>query len=38
MQNISDEERTKAVGDMKAKIDPAEVCKDLPGEFVSILM
>jgi hypothetical protein len=37
MQNITDEERTKAVGEMKAKIELGELCKDLPQEFVSIL-
>ena len=36
MQNITDEERTKAVGELKQKMDLAELCKDLPAEFITI--
>ena len=37
MQNVTDEERTTKVGDMKMTIDPRELCKDVPIEFPIIL-
>jgi len=37
MQNITDEERTIKVGEMKMKMDPNELCKDNPIQFVQIL-
>ncbi|CAD8100822.1 unnamed protein product [Paramecium sonneborni] len=37
MQNVSDEERTSKVGEMKMSIDPKELCKDVPNEFAIIL-
>jgi len=37
MQNVSDEERTVKVGEMKMNIDPRELCKDVPIEFAKIL-
>lgn len=37
MQNVTDEERTKKVGDMKSSMDLNELCNDLPKEFVTIL-
>ncbi|CAK87070.1 unnamed protein product (macronuclear) [Paramecium tetraurelia] len=37
MQNVSDEERTAKVGEMKMSIDPRELCKDAPIEFAIIL-
>ncbi|KAM3127812.1 hypothetical protein pb186bvf_020091 [Paramecium bursaria] len=37
MQNVTDEERTLKVGDMKQKIDSKELCKDLPIQFSEIL-
>ena len=37
MQNVSDEERTVKVGEMKMNIDPRELCKDVPIEFPIIL-
>jgi casein kinase I family protein HRR25 len=33
MQNVSDEERTIKVGEMKMNLDPKEICKELPIEF-----
>ncbi|CAD8086168.1 unnamed protein product [Paramecium primaurelia] len=37
MQNVSDEERTVKVGEMKMSIDLRELCKDVPIEFAFIL-
>lgn len=37
MQNVTDEERTAKVGDMKMTIDPRELCNDVPIEFPIIL-
>lgn len=37
MQNVTDEERTTKVGEMKMTIDPRELCKDVPIEFPIIL-
>ncbi|CAK92946.1 unnamed protein product (macronuclear) [Paramecium tetraurelia] len=37
MQNVSDEERTVKVGEMKMNMDPRELCKDVPIEFAKIL-
>ncbi|CAD8170225.1 unnamed protein product [Paramecium pentaurelia] len=37
MQNVSDEERTVKVGELKMSIDPRELCKDVPIEFAIIL-
>ncbi|CAK85305.1 unnamed protein product (macronuclear) [Paramecium tetraurelia] len=37
MQNVTDEERTNKVGEMKMTIDPRELCKDVPIEFPIIL-
>lgn len=37
MQNVTDEERTNKVGEMKMSIDAKELCKDAPNEFVKIL-
>ena len=35
--NVSDKEKTKRVGEMKAKIDAEELCKDLPVEFANYM-
>lgn len=37
MQNVTDEERTQKVGEMKMKMDPRELCKEHPVEFAMIL-
>ncbi|CAD8203817.1 unnamed protein product [Paramecium octaurelia] len=37
MQNVSDEERTVKVGEMKMNMDPRELCQDVPPEFANIL-
>lgn len=37
MQNVTDEERTVKVGEMKMNIDHKELCKDMPIEFIKIL-
>lgn len=37
MQNVSDEDRTIKVGEMKMSIDSKELCKDVPNEFAIIL-
>jgi len=35
--NVSDKEKTKRVGEMKAKIEAEELCKDLPVEFANYM-
>ena len=35
--NVSDKEKTKKVGEMKAKITPEELCKDLPIELTNYM-
>ncbi|KAM3144750.1 hypothetical protein pb186bvf_003059 [Paramecium bursaria] len=34
LQNVSDKDKTKIVGRMKMAIEPEELCKDLPKEFM----
>lgn len=35
--NCSDKDRTRVVGEMKHKMDPKELCKELPEEFATML-
>jgi casein kinase I family protein HRR25 len=37
LQNVTDDERTIKVGELKLRIDLAELCKDLPVQFVTIM-
>jgi len=37
MQNVTDEERTLKVGELKMSIEPKDLCKELPIEFAMIL-
>lgn len=37
LQNVTDEERTQKVGELKISIDSRELCKELPIEFAMIL-
>ena len=35
--NVSDKDKTKRVGELKAKINVEELCKDIPGEFANYM-
>ena len=37
MQNVTDKEKTKKVGEMKQKLDLETLCKGIPNEFIKYL-